>query len=217
MRFRNSAVAFVIVGIIGFCFSAGRAQDEQELLAGFHPYRDGKPQVEGLTPGLRIAKDNVQLVEQVLPPELFRGVAAGDFPITIHETTDFPPTQSYIAASLKSAGQTLIGADGELVNYTAGQPFPHIDPSGPQAGLKVARNFRYRRFGETMQNQGTLRAVTNSGNIERAVDNAYARMYDMSRSNPDDSVARREKEGFRDHSVVLSPQDLEGAQRLTFH
>ena len=219
VRFTSSLMALVISGLVGFWPAGVRAQDEQALLAGFHPYRDGKPQVEGLTPGLQITKDNAQLVEGVLPPELFRVVAAGDFPLTIQETTDFPPTQSYIDASLTYAGQTQIGADGELTNYTAGQPFPHIDPSDPQAGLKVAWNFRYRHFGDTMQNHGTLRSVNSSGNIERAVENAYARMYGMHRPNPDNNVAQWEKEGtwFRDHSIVLSPQDLEGAQQLTFH
>ena len=219
VRFTSSLMALVISGLVGFWPAGVRAQDEQALLAGFHPYRDGKPQVEGLTPGLQITKDNAQLVEGVLPPELFRVVAAGDFPLTIQETTDFPPTQSYIDASLTYAGQTQIGADGELTNYTAGQPFPHIDPSDPQAGLKIAWNFRYRHFGDTMQNQGTLRSVNSSGNIERAVENAYARMYGMYRPNPDNNVAQWEKEGtwFRDHSIVLSPQDLEGAQQLTFH
>ena len=219
MRFRKVDIALMIIASVGFFSSGVHAQENEALLAGFHPYRDGTPQVEGITPGLKITTDNAQVAEKVLPPEVFRYVQAGDYAITVQETTDFPPFQGYIDASLKYAGQTQIGADGELTNYTAGQPFPHLDASDPQAGLKIAWNFRYRHFGDTMQNQGTLRSVNNSGNIERAVENTYARMYGMYRPNPDNNVATWEKEGtwFRDHSVVLSPQDIEGAQQLTFH
>lgn len=41
----------------------------------------------------------------------------------------------------------------------------------------------------------------------------------MHRLDAKDNVPRWEKEGtwYREHSIVLSPQDLEGAQRLSFH
>ena len=139
-------------------------EDDQKLLDGFLPYRDGSPQVDGITPGMTITKENVQVAEKVLPPEIVRVVQAGDFEITVQATTDFPILEGYRQASIKHAGQVQIGADGELQNYTLGQPFPLIDPADPQAGLKAAWNFRLRYMGDSMVTQGVLRTVNSSGN-----------------------------------------------------
>jgi hypothetical protein len=52
--------------------------------------------------------------------------------------------EAYLAATEKFKGQTKIGRDGALENYTAGQPFPNeeIDCRGdPQAGRKIIWNF----------------------------------------------------------------------------
>jgi hypothetical protein len=191
----------------------------QDALAGFHPYRDGKPQVAGITPGMTINKDNVQIAEKVLPPEVLRVIQAGDFDITVQETSDFPLFEPYIQASVEHAGTAQLGADGQVTGYIAGQPFPIIDSSDPQAGLRAAWNFRYRYLGDTVQTQGMLRSINSSGNVERGVDTYYSRRYGMHRLDAKDNVPKWEKEGtwYREHSIVLSPQDLEGAQRLSLH
>ena len=195
------------------------AQEEDQLLGGFLPYRNGSPQVDGITPGMTITKENVQVAKKVLPPEIARVIQAGDFEITVQATTDFPILQEYRQASIEHAGQVQVDADGELQNYTMGQPFPLIDPADPQAGIKAAWNFRLRYMGDSFVTEGVLRTVNSSGNIERAVDTRYIRKYGMYRTNPDLNVPKWAKEGtfWREHSIVLSPQDMEGAQSLTFH
>lgn len=217
----------LVAGILGFLPVRAHAQDgnlqdgnlNEELLRVFHPYRQGSPQVEGITPGTKITKDNYQIAEKVLPPELLRVVQAGDLEVTVQETTDVPLHAEYIAASIEHFGQAQIGEDGELKNYTTGLPFPLLDPSDPQAGLKAAWNFRYRYMGDSLQTLGTLRSVNNSGAVEKSVETRYARLYGMHRLNPDRNVPEWEQEStwWRDHSVVLRPQDLEGSQRLSFH
>jgi len=199
--------------------SVSAQEEDQELLDGFLPYRNGSPQVDGITPGMTITKENVQVAAKVLPPEIVRVIQAGDFEITVQATTDFPILEDYRQASIEHVGQVQIGADGELQNYTVGQPFPLIDPADPQAGLKAAWNFRLRYMGDTIVTQGVLRTVNSSGNTERAVDTLYIRMYGMYRTNPDLDVSKWAKEGtwWREHSIVLGPQDMEGAQSLTFH
>ena len=199
--------------------SVSAQEDDQKLLDGFLPYRHGSPQVDGITPGMTITQANVQVAEKVLPPEIVRVVQAGDFEIPVQATTDFPIFEDYMQASIKYAGQVQLGADGELQNYTLGQPFPLIDPADPQAGLKAAWNFRLRYQGDTLMTQGVMRSVNSSGNIERAVDSFYTRMYGMYRTNPENNVEKwaQERTWWREHSIVRSPQDLDGAQSLTFH
>ena len=222
MRIRNRSVLSLtgILSLVGLLSAGVYAQDgDQQLMDGFLPYRNGSPQIEGITPGMTLTKENVQLAEKVLPPEIVRVVQAGDFEIPVQATTDFPILEAYMQASIKHAGQVQLGADGELQNYTLGQPFPRIDPADPQAGLKAAWNYRMRYMGDTMTTQGVLRTINSSGNTERAVDTRYSRRYGMFRPNPEFNVAKWEKEGtwWREHSIVMSPQDLEGAQSLTFH
>jgi hypothetical protein len=49
---------------------------------------------------------------------------------------------AYNAMTAKFDGQTQLGKDGALENYTAGQPFTKIDCKGdPQAGAKIIWNF----------------------------------------------------------------------------
>ena len=192
---------------------------QEQLAEAFQPYRQGGPKVEGITPGIKITKDNYQVAEKVLPPELLRIVQAGDIEITVQDTTDLPLHQDYIAASIEHFGQTQLGEDGNLKNYTKGLPFPLLDPSDPQAGLKAAWDFRYRYMGGSLQTLGTLRSVNSSGAVERSVETRYARLYGMHRLAADGNVSEWEQEGtwWREYSIVLRPQDLEGAQRLTFH
>src|SRR5262245_27581101 len=194
---------------------------KEQLLEVFHPYRQGGPKVEGIVPGLKITKDNAQIAEKVLPPEILRIVQAGDLEITVQDTHDLPLDEGYIAASIEHFGQAQIGADGNLTNYVKGLPFPLLDPADPQAGLKAAWNFRYHYMGSSIQTLGTLRSVNCSGAVERGVETRYARLYGMHVIGPNGNgnVPEWEQEGtwWREHSIVLRPQDLEGSQRLTFH
>jgi len=221
LRKISSLGVLVVVSLLGFFPMRAPAQDgdKEKILEVFYPYRQGAPQVEGITPGSKINKDNFQAAEKVLPPEILRVVQAGDLEITVQETTDFPLREAYVSATLEHLGQAQIGEEGELKNYTKGRPFPLLDPADPQAGVKAAWNYRYRDMGDSLQTQGVLRSVNNSGGEERSVETRYARLYGMHRLNPDRNVPQWEKEDvwWREYSIVLRPQDLEGAQRLTFH
>lgn len=68
----------------------------EKILAGFYPYRQGTPQVEGITPGLTITKNNAQVAAAVLPPEVLTVVQNGDLDITVQATTDLPIREEYI-------------------------------------------------------------------------------------------------------------------------
>jgi len=64
---------------------------------------------------------------------------------------DYSPPPEYQAATNKFKGQSKIGPDGSLENYTAGQPFPmdQINCKGdPQAGTKIMWDFDYQWEGD---------------------------------------------------------------------
>ncbi len=218
-RIRQLSLVTGLLGLLTVPAYAQNGDAKERFLEVFHPYRQGGPKVEGITPGLKITKDNYQVAEKVLPPEILRVVQAGDMDITVQETSDFPLSEDFIAASITHAGQAQIGEDGDLKNYMQGLPFPLLDPADPQVGLKAAWNFRQRYLGSTLQTLGTLRSVNASGTVERAVETRYARLYGMYRTGQDGNIPEWEQEGtwWREHSIVLRPQDLEGAQQLTFH
>jgi hypothetical protein len=64
---------------------------------------------------------------------------------------DYSPPPAYNAATEKFKGQSRIGPENSLENYTAGQPFPmdEIDcKNDPQAGAKIIWNFDQRWNGD---------------------------------------------------------------------
>src|SRR2546428_12097598 len=108
-----------------------QADDQQErILAVFHPYRQGFPQVEGISPGMTIDKTNYQVASAVLPSEILKYLQAGDFTITVQETTDMPLRQEYIQATLAHSPHVEL-RESELSNYVAGLPFPLFSPQDP--------------------------------------------------------------------------------------
>ena len=64
---------------------------------------------------------------------------------------DYSPPPEYLAATERFYGQSRLGPESSLKNYTAGTPFPmqEIDcATDPQAGAKIAWDFDYRWNGD---------------------------------------------------------------------
>src|SRR5262245_39223707 len=123
------------------------AVSSQQIFAALSPYGDGFPAHPELTPGVTISARNWQAAAEVLPEELLALVRAGDLPITVAPTQAFPLHDNYRAATLHHAADVRLDAHGNLENYTAGLPFPLLDPADPYAGLKLAWNLRLRSLG----------------------------------------------------------------------
>ena len=197
----------------------GQAESEniqEKIQAVLSPYSQDPPQVEGITAGMKIDKTNVQIAAGVLPPEILKLLMAGDFVITVQETTDMPLRQAYTEATLQNYGKASVAAE-ELQNYVAGLPFPLIDPQDPQAGLKVAWNYRYRDRGETTQYWPTNELRNSSGAVERAESFYIVFMYGAHRPDPAGNRPAWEKEGVlsKRYMRVLTPADAEGRQVLS--
>ncbi len=94
-------------------------------------------------------------LEPYLPPEFwanrdfffYEGMKLEIGPLN----ADYSPAPEYQEATQRFKGQSRIGPDGGLENYTAGQPFPvdGIDcKNDPQAGAKIIWNFDYQWDGD---------------------------------------------------------------------
>ena len=120
------------------------------VLDGFYPYRQGWPRQPGVTPGR--ALEGGKPAPGLLPPEILSRLEAGAFSITVQETTDLPPGEEYVAATITAGPDVRLAAQRhKLEGYTEGLPFPQLNPDDPQAGLKLAWNLRFREGGDQVE------------------------------------------------------------------
>ena len=189
---------------------------QEQFEAVFFPYRHGTPAVEGVTPGMTIDKNNAHVATEVLPPELLDHLAAGEFTITVQETTDTPLRKAYIEATMQNYGKAVVG-EAELQNYVAGLPFPFLDTADPQAGLKGGWNFRYRDRGENVQYWPTNEHRTGSGAVERAESFYIVMQFGAGQLNTEGALEGENGEIYsKRYMRFLSPADAEGQQILSF-
>ncbi len=209
-------LVLLVCGLPAQADLAQEADLKEKTLAEFYPYRQGAPQVEGITLGMTINKNNAQVAAAVLPPEVLKVVQAGDLEITVQATTDVPVREEYISATAAHAAQVTIGPDGTLQNYLSGLPFPLLDPADPQAGLKLGWNLRYRDRADISQSWGTTSLLNSSGSVQRSSSSLYMRMYGMHRPDPARNIVEWADNGilYKDYSITLRPTDSEGAQSM---
>lgn len=92
-----------------------------------------------LKPGDVIGPHNWQRVQGMVGENLLNRIKGG-YTFKIKESRLRRHPKEYIEATEKYAGKVTLGNRGELLNYVAGQPFPNLSASDPQAGLKLAWN-----------------------------------------------------------------------------
>jgi Protein of unknown function (DUF1329) len=209
-------VILFLIGLVPQVRAEPDPATREKILAGFYPYRRGTPQVAGITPGMTINKSNAQVATTVLPPEVFTVVQNGELEITVQATTDLPVREEYIQATLAHVGQISLGADGLLQNYAAGLPFPLIDPTDAQAGVKLGWNLRYRERADITQSWGTTALLDTGGTVLRSSSSLYVRMYGMHRSSPERNIGEWAEQGilYKDYSMTFQPTDSEGTQTM---
>ncbi len=187
------------------------------LQAAFHSYAAGPVRAEGMTPGLTINQQNCQLAASLLPVEVLQRVQAGDFTMTIQETTDLPPRESYVTATINQFLATSLDGGYKINDYRGGRPFPVIDPADPRAGEKVAWNLRYRDVPDTMEMRGVMDGVTNAGIVDRSSTGRMRVRYGMDRVGEETNDPQWESQGVRVKASfeALAPSDVEGNMRIT--
>ncbi len=101
------------------------------------------PAFAQVKPGEVITPANAQQVQNLLSPGNYVLVQRGmQLDIVPTSATDWPPP--YKSATEKYHAQVALAPDGTLQHYTAGLPFPLVDPNDPQVAQKVMWNFSFR-------------------------------------------------------------------------
>ena len=127
----------------------------EQVLAGFYPYGRGTPTVSDIHSGTQIAQGDWQMAQDLLPREILAAVVSGHFAISLQATTDLPPSDEYVVATM-GGNNVQLSANGELIAYAAGRPFPTLEANDAQAGLKAGWNLRYA-MPETVWSSGAIR------------------------------------------------------------
>ena len=109
-----------------------------------------------LKPGDTIGPHNWQKVQGMVGENLLQRIKQG-YTFKIKQPKIIEPLREYVAATEKYSSAVKLGANGELLNYLAGRPFPNFDPNDPQAGQKAAWNFYWRWLGDDYKNAGALK------------------------------------------------------------
>jgi hypothetical protein len=127
-----------------------------------------------LKPGDTIGPHNWQKVQGMVGENLLSRIKQG-YSFKIRESKNFKPLQEYFEATDKYSSGVRLGPNGELFGYTAGLPFPNVDPIDPQAGLKLVWNFYWRWLGDDYKNGGSTKegriirdAIERDGSERRA-------------------------------------------------
>jgi Protein of unknown function (DUF1329) len=94
-------------------------------------------------PGDVITKANAAKVQNLVSPGNYVLVQRGmQIDVVPSAKLEWPPP--YKVATEKYHEQVSLAPDGSLKNYTAGQPFPLLDPNDPQVATKIMWDFSFR-------------------------------------------------------------------------
>jgi hypothetical protein len=171
------------------------ARLRERVLAEFHPYNHGTPTRGDVAPGTEITRETWQVAQALLPPEILKAMADGDLTIHVQETTDLPPSEEYIAATLDHGDTVHLTSEEELEGYVAGRPFPFLEVTDPQAGFKAAWNLRYRDAGDRLEQWSDISILNRQGNRQYAFELYYARAFGMYRARQQYSVPEWAQDG----------------------
>jgi hypothetical protein len=106
-----------------------------------------------LKPGDTIGPQTWERVKGMVGENLLHRIKRG-YTFQIKDDPRIGPPREYVAATAKYADQVKLSPKGELLNYVAGEPFPNLSPSDPQAGIKLAWNFYWRWIGDDYKTGG---------------------------------------------------------------
>ena len=162
-----------------------------------------------------LSKENWQRAVDLLPAELVEKVKSGELEIRTRPTTDLPLTPAYVEATRRNAGKARLREDGSLEGYVNGRPFSEIDAADPQAGLKLAWNYRYHDSFNSGQGWGAYRFVE-GGQIIRTIEFYYAQAYGMHRNDPKDDIWEKEGILYKELFQCLEPNDVKNVMSLKF-
>jgi hypothetical protein len=186
------------------------------------------------TPGTTITQAEIELVRPLLPPGFIDHVNHPALSLEIQATADYPPHESYLAATAAHAGQASLKAEGGMEGFTAGRPFdPQTfdDVSPEEAGMMIAWNhvYRWQYYGYKLDTldmtyvQATAdgsggasdQGMEGGGSIERHLVQSYHRVYlnhlaMLPQQDWKVNAGGSDKRYFKDYISFLEPFDVQG-------
>lgn len=171
-------------------------------------------------PGDLITSANLDSVQSLISPGVEWALKHG-MTMKIKATAAVQLPKRYAEATEKYSNQVKLSANGlKIENYTAGMPFPDIDPNDPQAALKIMWNYEYRPFFIDDFREGDFGSYTGPMNYEKAMTVERAlwigdvrRLYYNGRLFVDPKPELPNPEGVRYKESlhpIMSPFDLKG-------
>ncbi len=106
-----------------------------------------------LKPGDTVGPHNWERVKGMVGENLLHRIEQG-YSFIIKQSRSFGPPKEYILATKRYSEHVRLSANGELLNYVAGQPFAEVDLNDPLAGLKLIWNFYWRWVGDDYKTGG---------------------------------------------------------------
>lgn len=180
---------------------------------------------DGLKPGMMLDRTNWQLAQDLLPPEILNHYKDGGY---ANRVVDWPAGQfnwppDFKSATDKNAGRFAITEAGSIVDTATGEqppailgfPFPVIDPTDPQAAVKVVWNYFYLTwYYGNLHAQSQVNWLGPRG-VERRTDQDVNFLYY-------DGVPERARlpnpQNFTSQQLIVAegPADLAGTAALTW-
>jgi len=181
----------------------------------------------------RITASSREQLEARLPADILAQVRDdAELDMIIAPTHEYPAHPAYVDATIKYACQAQLDAQGQLINYTAGQPFPYsewakkatghkcdLKPDDPQLALKLAWNvnFRWQGPGLNLPHFGFSYMRNNGNETWRVSQGEYRRTYFTHRADlPGHTLGPDSDVEWAEFFDVKTPFDLRGTMFLLF-
>ena len=106
-------------------------------------YRNAKPEFK---PGDTLTQKDIAKLRPFIPPGFFEMLNFPELRMEIAPPENMSPDKAYMDCTEKYAAQTKMDAEGALLNYACGQPFPlsEIKQGDLMSGVKEAWNYNWR-------------------------------------------------------------------------
>ena len=174
-----------------------------------------------LKPGDTIGPNNWQRIQGMVGDNFLNRVKAGHT-LQIKPAKTYRHIKEYTEATDKYAAKVRLGANGELVGYVAGQPFPKFETSDPQIGQKLAWNFFWRWLGDDYKTGGAvkggkiLRSAIEKDGAERRADLVSYFLFPRTRYNsePKPAIPGYEHIDYMQLRIDSYPRDAAGTTTL---
>lgn len=174
-----------------------------------------------LKPGDTVGPNNWQRIQGMVGENFLNRVKAGHT-LQIKPTKTYRHLKEYTEATEKHSAKVRLGANGELIGYVAGQPFPKFELSDLQVGQKLAWNFFWRWLGDDYKTGGAvkggkiIRSAIEKDGAERRADLVSYFLFPRTRynSDPRPAIPGYEHIDYMQLRIDSYPRDAAGTTTL---